>query len=167
MTIDEAYKAIPHQQTTFNPNSSNTSEAEASYLNVLFSVTDDAMRARVQTLQHFFYERGGMNLQRYNSVIARNLAILKGTPAPDSLKNIEQKIIKAVRTQQAFFEYWDSLKGKDAYNDLKASYTQNMNVRSAHKDLLEAYYELINLFPNETQQNRQAFFDHLCALDFI
>lgn len=40
-------------------------------------------------------------------------------------------------------------------------------VRSASGKLLGAYGNLMRMYPNEDGTNRQAFFDYLCALDFI
>jgi hypothetical protein len=40
-------------------------------------------------------------------------------------------------------------------------------VQTASVKLHEAYAELMRLFPEEGRQNRDAFFDHLCALDFL
>ncbi len=40
-------------------------------------------------------------------------------------------------------------------------------VQTASARLHEAYAELMRLFPEEAANNRDAFFDYLCALDFL
>lgn len=40
-------------------------------------------------------------------------------------------------------------------------------IRSSHGKLIAAYNDLMALYAQEGSHNRQAFFDHLCALDFI
>jgi hypothetical protein len=40
-------------------------------------------------------------------------------------------------------------------------------VQTASARLHEAYAELMRLFPQESPHNRDAFFDYLCALDFL
>ena len=40
-------------------------------------------------------------------------------------------------------------------------------VRSSSNQLIQAYDYLMQSYPQESPHNRQAFFDHLCALDFI
>jgi hypothetical protein len=40
-------------------------------------------------------------------------------------------------------------------------------VKEAHGKLLQAYNALMRAFPGETQRNKTAFYDHLCALDFL
>ena len=40
-------------------------------------------------------------------------------------------------------------------------------VQSSHNKLMKAYQLLNVQFPKEHAHNKAAFFDHLCALDFI
>jgi hypothetical protein len=40
-------------------------------------------------------------------------------------------------------------------------------VRSSSANLQGAYGDLMRLFPSENATNKQAFYDYLCALDFI
>ena len=39
-TVEEAYKAIPHQQTPYDPNSSNLSSRDTRFLKKFFHITD-------------------------------------------------------------------------------------------------------------------------------
>jgi len=41
------------------------------------------------------------------------------------------------------------------------------DVKQASGNLHRAYGLLMNAFPGETARNRTAFFDYLCALDYL
>jgi hypothetical protein len=40
-------------------------------------------------------------------------------------------------------------------------------VLDAHDHLIQAYNELMQLYPGESEHNKKAFYAHLCSLDFI
>ena len=49
----------------------------------------------------------------------------------------------------------------------RASLAREPDVQKVHRDLLQAYNVLLAKFPKEPQVNRDAFYDYLCALDFL
>jgi len=65
-----------------------------------------------------------------------------------------------VQQHRSFFEL-QNVSGSNA----KAS--RNQLIQSSHQHLLAAYGVLMHSYPEETKHNKQAFFDYLCALDFI
>jgi hypothetical protein len=165
MTIEQAYQAIPHERTPYNAQQSTSPAADAKYLDHLFFVTDMAMRARVQTLI-MFHANKPEALEKYVSDVGTLLASFEMVQTPAHLKEVQELVVSAIKDQQAFFESWADTK-PPLYDSIKQSYGSNPAVISAHQKLIKAYSLLKQAYPGETQHNTKAFFDHLCALDFI
>ena len=70
-------------------------------------------------------------------------------------------IFDAISEQRRYLKAWQD-SGNPRYFDAQAPL-----VRSSHGKLIAAYNHLMRLFGEENPHNKQAFFDHLCALDFI
>ncbi|MCP4488040.1 MAG: hypothetical protein GY820_12070 [Gammaproteobacteria bacterium] len=51
--------------------------------------------------------------------------------------------------------------------DANTKVKQKQLVKSSSQHLIAAHSLLKQLYPQETKHNQQAFFDYLCALDFI
>lgn len=78
------------------------------------------------------------------------LAALRSLNPPQPLGRVRTLVIEAVSAEQAY------LAGAD-----------QTAVATASARLHEAYAELMRLYPEEGAHNRDAFFDYLCALDFL
>lgn len=167
MTIEQAYEAIPHARTPFDKKQSTIGSAESKYLDHFFFASDLAMRARVQTLQHFYHNDNITKLETYDKEINTLLASFDLIETPTNLKEVQSNLLGAIRDQQKFFHEWAAQKGTPAFAQTKQNMAQNSLVQSAHQKLVSAYSMLKQLYPEETEHNQQAFFDHLCALDFI
>jgi len=77
------------------------------------------------------------------------LAELRALALPARLQPVQRLVGEAVVAERA-------------YLDGEAS-----AVHTASARLHEAYGQLVRLYPEEGAQNRDAFFDYLCALDFL
>lgn len=157
MPVDRAYQSIPHKQTTFNPVTASMNGVETGYLEKLFSIVDVAVVERVQTL--LWYQTGGRRGENNNNY-AQILYQLKQMDVPDNLKQAHELIQQAIGEQQQYFSKIDT----------STSYSFKANdpkIRMSHAKLIKAYNLLMALFPQANQHNKTAFFDHLCALDFI
>ena len=77
------------------------------------------------------------------------LAELRALALPPRLQAVQRLVVEAVVAERA-------------YLDGEAS-----AVHTASARLHEAYGQLMRLYPEEGAQNRDAFFDYLCALDFL
>ncbi len=86
---------------------------------------------------------------------------LKSLDVPSSLVKVHRLVIEAIEHQRNFLEEWQ----KDPKK--KRNFAADPKVRSANKKLIHAYQKLMALYSNERPHNKQAFFDYLCALDFI
>jgi hypothetical protein len=149
MTVDEAYKAIPHPRTLFQAaeaRSAGMTAQEARSLEDFFRLVDRATVLRVS------------NMMKKSSVAGYVPVIkaLEAWEAPEALSAVKARVVNAVRDQQQYFQ-----------NPRPGPLHGNALVRSSSRDLRAAYGELMRLYPNQGQNNKTAFFDYLCALDFI
>lgn len=148
--MEEAYRSIPHRQTVFQPAAAQMAAPERAYLAAFFQAVDQAIVAKVNS-------RRGSTVQQSYAPVQQMWAALR--PPTAALQAAQDKVKSAIADQQAFLL------------ELERQQTGwNMNhakVRSASSKLQAAYADLMRLYPGETATNKQAFFDYLCALDFI
>lgn len=149
MTVDEAYRAIPHRQTVFQASSAQMSAAEREYLVAFFQAIDLAIVAKMST------GRGKTVVQNYEPVW-KAWETLKPS---SQMKATQDRVKSAIEDQQAYLQ--DIEHKKTVWN------TGHPKVQSASGKLHAAYGDLMRLYPRENATNQQAFFDYLCALDFV
>lgn len=164
MTVEQAYRAIPHTRTQFDPMRSNLDRETKIYLMQLFELTDIAVVMRVEMESALMYDKS-IDIQKYMRVYERVLLELENLKTPSRLKKVPVYITDALRDQIVFLQEWYAADGaiKDSYR----KYQQNELVRAANRSLVMAYKELLSRLPHESRYNKQSFFNHLCALDFI
>ncbi|MDI1229195.1 MAG: hypothetical protein PSY14_16065 [bacterium] len=152
MDLAEAYRATNVQQKTFDLASSNMIEAEKRYLADLFAITDLAVIERVGTQTSLrTHDKVADN---YRIIMARVDALA----APARLVTVHQQLRNAIALER---EYLDGLRRGLRFD------AQSQPVQSVHNTLLWVYGELQRLYPQEGTGVREAFYAHLCALDFI
>ena len=158
MSIEAAYRAIPHNRTAFVPAQAQMSREESIYLEALFALTDCAVAERVY-LQDRLRRGQAVDIRATNyRAILEGLSSL-GTPA--ELLSVEGLINEAIEEQRDYLEQW-AQSGNPKYFNRHAPLVQE-----SHGKLIAAYLELIRRYGVESVRNRQAFYDYLCALDFI
>jgi hypothetical protein len=158
MPVAEAYQAIPHQRTAFDPKQAKATRDEIDYLSALFALTDAAVTERV-AMQNILSAglRPEPGKSNYDAILSGFLAL----ETPGRLLPVEALVYQAVAEQRRYLEGWRA-SGRRDYFDPGAPL-----VMSAHKKLVGAHDELREIFDEEGLHNRQAFHDHLSALDFI
>ena len=154
MGIEQAYQLIPHQRTVFQLHKTNLPASDASQVAKLLTLAEKAMVERVNALHNGARKTG--YLSRIDSILWQ----IEQLQVPGQVTAARDHIQTAVQQHRSFFELQD-VSGSNA----KAS--RNQLVQSSHRHLIRAYGVLMKTYPNETKQNKQAFFDYLCALDFI
>ena len=165
MSVDEAYNAIPHRKTDFIAQDSKIDAASIKYLEQMFELVNRAIVQRVQTFQ-WFSSRGGQgnSYEEYSKNIAMIQKTLDELNAPASLANVKSLVAQSIKDQSDYFKSWDTrVRAGEAYQFNRG----DPLILSSHNGLVNAYYQLMQTFPRENGVNKQAFFDHLCALDFI
>jgi hypothetical protein len=146
MTVEEAYAAIPHSRTVFDPQHVSMSEEEAVFLAEFFDLIDAAIVARVGAIQ-------GGRRDGLEDVLPR----LRSLNIPPSAAQAHALVVGAVEEQNQFLK--TVFTGGNIAGDPLVS--------SASTKLHQAYDALMTAYPGEIQHNKTAFFDYLCALDFI
>ena len=86
----------------------------------------------------------------------RILVHLNALDSPRRLRSVHALIVEAIQEQHQYLTMWLA-SGRADYFSSEAAL-----IRSSHVKLTEAY-----LYPAEADRTHQAFYDHLCALDFI
>ncbi len=150
VSVEEAYRAIPHRQTMFQPAAAQMPAAERAYLTALFQAVDQAIVAKVNS-------RRGFTVQHSYAPVKQVWAALR--PPTAELQAAQDRVKAAIVDQIAFLV---ELERKQTGWDMN-----HAKVRSASGKLQAAYADLMRLYPGEAATNKQAFFDYLCALDFI
>ena len=149
LSVEEAYRLIPHRQTVFQPTSARMPATERTYLAAFFSAIDQAIVAKVSS------RRGATVAEAYAPV----WKAWEELNPPTALKATQDKVKAAILDQQAFL--LEVERKQTGWN------MSHPKVRSSSGSLQGAYGDLMRKYPNENANNKQAFFDYLCALDFI
>jgi len=158
-TVEDAYRAIPHRRTAFDAKSARMEVEERRFLEAFFEVVDQAVVARVErTAWLTSGGKRGSARGRHGEV----LAALNRLEAPASLGKVRDLVIAAVKDQRNFLD-----KVASTRQLTKEQISRDPAVVSASRKLRQAYSRLMRLFASEGANNKRAFFDYLCALDFI
>lgn len=152
MDLAEAYRLTNVKQKRFDLASADMVEAEKRYLAGLFAVTDLAVIERVGTQEAL--RRHDKAADNYGIILSK----FDDLSPPERLRTLHQQIRNAIALER---DYIDGLRRGLRFD------AQSDTVQEVHRTLLWAYGELLRLYPNESAGIREAFYAHLCALDFI
>jgi hypothetical protein len=152
MTVEEAYKAIPHARTVFDSTQGQMGADEKAFLDKFFQLVDLAVVERVAAMQAI--SSGRAVTFNYAGIESSLMAL----DVPDKLKTAHALVMQAVAEHRQYLEKWKASGG--AFN------ISDPLISSSSAKLVQAYSELMAAYPAEGAHNKQAFFDHLCALDF-
>jgi hypothetical protein len=169
ISVEEAYRAIPHRYTPFESRSAKMSSTDAAVLQEFFRLVNLAIVERVQA-QAWFQSNGkrGAAFPNYQRNTDELILRLEALTLPESLKAVHRNVIDALKDQRAYFEEWQRMvRRSESFKYPPGASPPHPRVLSSSQKLQQAYGRLIQLYPHETERTKQAFFDHLCALDFI
>jgi len=158
MNVEAAYRAIPHDRTVFLLNQARMPRDEARYLVALFTLTDIAVAERVY-LQNLLRRGHAVDIAASN--YAEILDGLRALPTPSGLLPVENMIHQAIEEQRDYLQQWTQ-SGNPGFFDSRAGLVQK-----SHGKLIAAYAALERRYGEESRHNTRAFYDYLCALDFI
>jgi hypothetical protein len=162
LTVEQAYAAIPHQRTVFDTAGSQLARGQVDALDQLFVLSDRGTVLRVDALDAL--KRG--DTPRLRATVRDYAALvdaLRQLRPTQQTRGATELVIHAVLQHQHFFD--TKLAAVSTGARLDAAFTADVNQSS--QKLRQAYSLLMAAFPDETARNRQAFFDYLCALDFL
>ena len=165
MSIEEAYRAIPHKNTLFLTDHSKLDFLTRMSLQKYFDLVNQAVVQRVQTLQWFASNgKQGEDYKVYHKEIETVLTALRRIKPPKDMKKPIGLAISAIQDQSAYFAQWSK---KRDQGERFSFNSRDRLVQSSHRKLISAYNHLMSAYSFEASHNKSAFFDHLCALDFI
>ena len=164
LSVEAAYAAIPHRRTAMDFAASNMPEGDKRFLEVAFHLIDQAIRLRVTAYQKL--SRGEVRDLQFISDLDRLIECLQNTEAPPSLAGYQARLVQALSDQRSFFAEWHTQGQQFQYGNPQTIAT-HPQVQSASGALKESYQILMETYPSESSQNKEAFFDYHCALDFL
>jgi hypothetical protein len=169
ISVEEVYRAIPHRYTPFEARSVKMSPKDAAVLQEFFRLLNLAIVERVQAQAWFQSNRKrGVAFPSYQRSTDGLIAQLEALTIHDSLKAAHRYVIDALKDQRAYFEEWQrAVRKGEPFRYPPGASPHHPRVVSSSQKLQQAYGRLIQIYPQETERTKQAFFDHLCALDFI
>ncbi len=108
-------------------------------------------------------------MAHYQRTLNSLLRELEALNPPERIIPAVNLITTALQEQRSYLREWDQATAKRQPFPYVLHRGGNLHslVRSSSNKLLQAYNHLMKSYPKESPHNRQAFFDHLCALDFI
>jgi hypothetical protein len=162
LSVDQAYAAIPHRRTAWTESRTTVPADERAYLRTIFIVVDEAIAVRVAGLQNFSQQR--FDPIDVDGQFDRLISFMRSTRVPARLSAYHRQILAALSSDRQFFAEWKVQGANFPYAQQIAA---NGNVQAASAAAHAAYSELMSKYPAESQQNKDAFFDYHCALDFL
>ncbi len=159
LSPEQAYAAIPHARTVFDVSQSKLSTKNKEALKQLFALCDQGVVLRVEAMQAFA-EKDKARLQYASLRYTGLIQAVQSLALPTELKNVQNLIARALQDHQQFYRIKQEQLGHQAWR-------LSDEAMQASQKLHQSYANLMQLFPEETAHNRQAFFDYLCALDFL
>ena len=158
MSVAQAYRAIPHNQETFRSSKSVLKQTEAEYLEQAFSLVDLAVVERISLLRTVQGQDNRLlRLSNYEQILKRFIAI----SPPPRLDYFHQQVAVVIREEH---DYYEGLQEQPSATTVDRSHPL---IQKLHRRLWTSYQFLVSQYPQESRSNQQAFFEHLCALDFI
>ncbi len=166
ISVDDAYRAIPHKRTQFSVSTAKIPTAVAKDLENYFNLVDRAIVIKVSATQKIAASKSpSQELDLYATLLGE-LALLQKKLNKDFVKLTHQ----AISEHREFFKSWI----RDLEESRKPAATRILKDRLSHplirassQKLIQSYQQLLTLYPDQPAKTKEAFFDHLCALDFI
>lgn len=162
ISIEDAYEDISHRRTVFSPMQSGLAPLQAKPLGELFDLIEQGFAIRIdawRALETNNSERLAKAIEDYNSLIKQMLAL----NADGELNLIRNDILFAIRLHQNFYN--TRLDDYRLTQKFDQRFTQD--VQQASAKLRNAYGMLATLLKGSEAKNKVAFYNALCALDFI
>lgn len=149
MSVEEAYRAIPHGRTVFKVKQAKMGQASSRFLSAIFDMIDEAIVLKMTSLT-----RGvRADAEGYAKLRARMDAL----PTPEGLSRFKEQVMEAIDLERDYL----------SDNPKVLSMARDTRVSRASSLLKSAYSQLMEIYPAENGHNKKAFFDYLCALDFL
>jgi hypothetical protein len=163
MTVDQAYSALKHRRTVFDASATKASKAQVESLKRLFGLAEVGTILKVRA--YHAHARGDKAayaavLADYNTLVE----VSRKQPSLPEIKPAQDLVVASIARQRAVLA---ASAAKPVAALSRNELARDPEVRKVHSDLISAYQMLLRVFPQEPAVNRDAFYDYLCALDFL
>ena len=160
MTTEQAYSVLRHQRPVFSPGIASIPENESAYLAQLFSVIDQAVAQRVGIMSWLAGKGAGPEpFDDYDAILFQ----LSALRPPKKLLAVHQLTTQAIEEQRDLIRQWKKQPRVFVWENVR----NNPLISSSSQKLHQAYNHVMELYPQEHQKNREAFYDYFCCLDFL
>ena len=163
MTVDQAYSQLKHRRTVFDASKTKVPQAQQESLRHLFSIAELGTILKVRA----YNAHSSGDKAAYSAVMkdyASLVEVSNRQPPPAELKPVHDLVVGAIAEQREVFV---ASAAKPASVLSRNELARKPEVQKVHRDLLNAYKILMATYPKEPPVNRDAFYDYLCALDFL
>ena len=149
LTVEEAYRAIPHRYTTFDTKSARMNSKEAGCLDSFFRLVNLAIIERVQTLTWFQSNgRQGSSFQNYRKRVGELITQFGVLPIPKNLEEVRRQVVEAIKDQRAYFEEWDqAMTKREPFKFALGTGSRHPRVLASSQKFQQAYAHLMQLYP--------------------
>ena len=162
LTVDEAYQAIPHKRMEYSAGKSTLSSNTKADLEKLFKFSDQALIGRIETMKGL-QEKRPQVFTAYQKKTDEILNGLNDLTNPEAIQ-LATLLKAAMTSQREFFSKWhDAVRSNTAFHYPG----EDSSVQQASSHLRQLYSVLMQRYPSEHPDNIDAFYQHLCALDFL
>ncbi len=166
MTVQQAYESGHYKRTPFDAARSKIkSQKDIQYLQRLFDVSDKVFLSRVLIMQGIYTGRDS-NAVTYTMDMVALSEYFSDVEAPEHLQTVHQIMLELMDEQQIFLSRWAG-STRAEQRKIEKRYELQPAVQSSNRKVQQIYIELMKLYPEESEYNRRAFFDHLYALDLM
>ncbi|MDF1660444.1 MAG: hypothetical protein P1V97_01645 [Planctomycetota bacterium] len=165
VSVEKAYKMIPHRRTKFTFKGSTVKGDDKAYLEKAFKIVDEAVRCRVVTM-HDYAKKAPKKAGKLRNDYQKLLDYLKTLTPPKKLAKYQESLISAMTAQIDFFKEWEKGGKSFRYGGLR-QLRSHPKVTGASRFLIAGYQVLMRAYAGESKKNKEAFFDYHCSLDFI
>jgi len=160
MTTEQAYGVLSHQRPVFSPGIASMPENESGYLAQLFTIIDQAVVQRVGTMTYLAGKGGGPEpFDDYDAILFQ----LSALRVPKKLLTVHQLTVRAIEEQRDLIRQWKKEPRVFVWENARS----HPLIASSSQKLHHAYNYVMELYPQEHQKNREAFYDYFCCLDFL
>ena len=157
--VDQAYAAIPHRRTEFDPTNPSILPSHREYLHQVMALIDQAVLWRVSGLQAV--HQNSPNRERWAQAGARLIQSLERLQPPPEARRYQAYVLDAFDAYRHYFQ-------------VRAFETDAIDLRNLNDDPVmirasnaarAAYHELKSIYPNRDAAAEASFYDAHHALD--
>ncbi len=170
LSVQASFMAMGKVYVDFDPTQTNIRGQDAHYINALFELTDEAVRANYFMIDA--YNMGGHEKhfdEKYSKTIDLVMAGLSEIDAPsETLQKVETLVTEAIFAQYKFFsEVKITYKGSDRIALNREEAADNENMKTLNDKILEIRTLMSETYIMEKEKNRQAINFHINGLSLM